>query len=78
MFRILLKMAVLVLFLVPGALSLGKGQSVFANREGRPIIHIEEMSYTFPRVYEAEELSHTFIVFNKGTKILHIEKVTHS
>jgi hypothetical protein len=78
MFRIPLKIAVLVLFLVSGALSLSKGQSVSANGEERPIIHIDEMSYSFPPVYEGEELSHTFIVFNKGTKILYIEKVTHS
>jgi hypothetical protein len=49
-----------------------------AQTENVPIIHVDKTSYTFQPVFEGEELSHTFTVYNKGTAALHIKKVTHS
>jgi hypothetical protein len=43
-----------------------------------PIIHVNKTTHIFQPVFEGEELSHTFTVFNKGTATLHIKKVTHS
>ena len=49
-----------------------------AQSENTPIIHINKTTHTFEPVFEGEELSHTFHVFNKGTAALHIKKVTHA
>jgi hypothetical protein len=49
-----------------------------AQSENAPIIHIDKTTHTFQPVFEGEELSHTFPVFNKGTAALHIKKVTHA
>lgn len=76
MFKISLIIAVMVSFLGSGLPS--RGQSPSAKGEEAPIIQIEETSYTFPTVYEGEELSHTFTLLNKGTATLNIKKVTHS
>lgn len=62
--------SMLILFCVNNSLS--------AETEGAPIIHVEKTIHTFPPVFEGEELSHTFTVFNKGTIDLHIKKVTHA
>ena len=43
-----------------------------------PMIHFERTTHTFTPVFEGEELSHTFIVFNRGTADLDLKKVTHS
>ena len=43
-----------------------------------PIIYFDKTSHTFPPVFEGDELSHTFTVFNRGTADLDIKKVTHS
>ena len=43
-----------------------------------PMIHFEGTTHTFTPVFEGEELSHTFTVFNRGTANLDIKKVTHS
>ncbi|MBL7202976.1 MAG: hypothetical protein ISS63_01420 [Desulfobacteraceae bacterium] len=47
-------------------------------QEDGPIIHIEQIRYTFPTVFEGERLSHTFTILNRGTANLEIKKVTHS
>jgi len=47
-------------------------------QENGPIIHIEQIRYTFPAVFEGERLTHTFTILNRGTANLEIEKVTHS
>ena len=43
-----------------------------------PMIHFEKTTHTFTPVFDGEELSHTFTVFNRGTADLDIKKVTHS
>ena len=43
-----------------------------------PMIHFEKTTHTFTPVFEGEELSHTFTVFNRGTADLDIKKGTHS
>ena len=43
-----------------------------------PKIHFEKTTHTFTSVFEGEELSHTFTVFNRGTADLDIKKVAHS
>ena len=65
-----------LIFLV--ALFFGWHGALSAQREDVPIIHVDKTSHTFQPVFEGEELSHTFTVFNKGTAPLHIENVTHS
>jgi hypothetical protein len=52
--------------------------SLSAQTRNAPIIHVDKTTHTFQSVFEGEELSHTFTVFNKGTAALHIKKVTHS
>jgi hypothetical protein len=54
------------------------GKSYSGQAQGHPIIHIDQTEHTFGMVFEGEELSHTFTVFNKGTGNLNIEKVTHA
>ena len=49
-----------------------------AHTEYGPIIHFREISHTFPPVFEGAELTYTFVVSNRGTATLNIEKVTHS
>jgi hypothetical protein len=61
---------VVLFFFWNGALS--------AQNDNAPIIHVDKTTHTFQPVFEEEELSHTFTVFNKGTAALHIRKVTHS
>ena len=48
------------------------------SQEHAPIIQVAHTVHVFPAVFEGEELSHTFTVFNKGTTDLLIKKVTHS
>ena len=43
-----------------------------------PMIHFERTTHTFKPVFEGEELSHTFTLFNRGTANLDLKKVTHS
>ena len=43
-----------------------------------PIIHVEETRHVFPTVFEGMELTHTFLVSNRGTATLNIKKVSHS
>ncbi len=76
MVKISLIIAVMVSFLGSGLP--GWGQPPSAKRGKAPVIQIEKTSYTFPTVYEGEELSHTFTLFNRGTAALNIKKVTHS
>lgn len=52
--------------------------SLSAQAENAPVIRVDKTTHTFQPVFEGEELSHTFTVFNKGTAVLHIKKVTHS
>jgi hypothetical protein len=52
--------------------------SLSAQSDDAPIIHVDKTNHTFSPVFEGEELSHTFTVFNKGKAALHIKKVTHS
>lgn len=56
----------------------GANNSLSAETEGAPIIYVDKTTHTFQPVFEGEELSHTFTVFNKGTTDLHIKRVTHS
>ena len=53
-------------------------ESYPASSEGGPIIHVRQISHTFPPVFEGEKLSHTFAVFNSGTVDLNIRKVSQS
>ena len=48
-----------------------------AETENAPIIYVDKTIHTFQPVFEGEELSHTFTVFNKGKAELHIKKVAH-
>lgn len=59
-------------------LSFGWNGSLSAQTENVAILHVDKTTHTFPPVFEGEELSHTFTIFNKGTAALHIKKVTHS
>ncbi len=59
------------------SLFFGGNGSLCAETENAPIIHVDKTTHTFQPVFEGEELSHTFTVFNKGSADLHIEKVTH-
>ncbi len=52
--------------------------SFSADTEAGALIHMDSRTHTFPPVFEGEELSHDFTVFNKGTTELHIHKVTHA
>ena len=52
--------------------------SLSAETEAAPVIHVEKPIHTFSPVFEGEELSHTFTVFNKGETDLHIKRVTHA
>ena len=52
--------------------------SLSAQSEKAPVIHMDKTSHTFPSVFEGEELSHAFTVYNKGTSDLRIERVAHS
>jgi hypothetical protein len=52
--------------------------SLSAETENVPIIHVDKTTHTFQPVFEGEELSHTFKVLNKGRAELHIKKVTHA
>ena len=65
-----------LVFLV--ALICGWNASLSAQTKNAPIIHVDKTTHTFQPVFEGEELSHTFTVFNKGTVDLHIKNVTHS
>jgi len=65
-----------LIFLV--ALFFGLNGAPSAQTENVPIIHVDKTTHTFQPVFEGEELSHTFAVFNKGTAVLYIKKVTHS
>jgi len=49
-----------------------------AASEYGPVIHFKEISHTFSPVFEGAELTYTFVVSNRGTATLNIEKVTHS
>ncbi len=51
--------------------------SLSAETENAPIIQVDKTTHIFQPVFEGEELSHTFIVFNKGRAELRIKKVTH-
>ena len=52
--------------------------SLSAQSEKAPVIHMDKTSHTFPSVFEGEDLSHAFTVYNKGTSDLRIERVAHS
>jgi hypothetical protein len=69
--------ATLSLLFLLTLVSYGSGP-LSAETEGAPIIHVNETTHTFQPVFEGEELSHTFTVFNKGTIDLHINRVTHA
>ena len=54
------------------------GSTRFAAAAGAPLIQIDQTTYTLPRAFEGEKLSHTFTVFNQGTGTLHIKEVRPS
>ena len=70
--------AVLTVFFFSMLILYWMDQSLSAETESAPIIHVEKSIHTFPPVFEGEELSHTFTVFNKGETDLHIKRVTHA
>lgn len=72
----ILKTALSLFFLA--VLFLCWSNSLSAQTRDAPVIHIDPTTHTFPPVFEGEQLSHTFTVFNKGTADLHIKDVTHS
>ena len=53
-------------------------QSITGKKGAGPIIYIDKTTHTFPPLFEGEELSHTFTLFNRGTANLDVKKVTHS
>ena len=55
------------------------GKAGFPSQtQGGPVIHFDHTAYSAPAVYEGEEISHTFHVYNKGTADLEIKKVSPS
>jgi len=64
-------------FLFLGALAC-ISQPLSEKKGAGPIIHFERTTHTFTPLFEGEELSHTFTVFNRGTANLDLKKVTHS
>jgi len=52
--------------------------SCLGSSEYGPGIHFKDFSYSFPPVFEGTELTHTFVVSNRGTAPLNIKKVTHA
>jgi hypothetical protein len=54
------------------------GEIYPASSEYGPVIRFDEDSHLFPSVFEGAELTHTFVVSNRGTAPLNIKKVTHS
>lgn len=59
-------------------LSFLSGAVSYSAREEGPVIHIEQTAHTFPTVFEGENLTHTFALYNQGTDDLHIKSVSHS
>jgi len=49
-----------------------------AQTENIPVIHIDKTTPSSYRLFEGDELKHTFAVFNRGTADLKIKKITHS
>jgi hypothetical protein len=72
----ILKTFFLLLFL--SITLLFKNQLCPAQSGDVPIIHVGESNHVFPTVFEGENLSHTFTIFNKGTANLNIKSVTPS
>jgi len=60
-----------ILFLVFGLRPL-------AGAADGPVIRVDRTIHTFKPVFEGENLSHTFTIFNPGTAELTIKKVTPS
>ncbi|MBW1784127.1 MAG: hypothetical protein JRL30_25730 [Deltaproteobacteria bacterium] len=60
------------------ALSFLSSSVSYSAKEAGPVIHIDEIAHTFPTVFEGENLSHTFTLYNQGTEDLHIRSVRHS
>jgi hypothetical protein len=55
------------------------GSLLFAGQsESTPVIHFDQITYTFSAVFEGEQLSHSFKLINQGTADLEILNVTHS
>jgi hypothetical protein len=53
-------------------------RSLAAQSEHTPVIHLDQTTYTFPTVFEGEQLSHSFKLINRGTADLEILKVTRT
>ena len=53
-------------------------QQFTEKRSEGPVIYFDKTSHTFTPVFEGQELSQTFTVFNRGTADLDMKKVTHS
>ena len=70
MTKTILKISVSLLFMVI-IFSLITSTYSTQNEEG-PILHINQTSHTFPAVFEGEELSYSFRVFNHGKTNLEI------
>ena len=43
-----------------------------------PIIHIAETNHVFSTVFEGAELTHTFVVSNRGSATLNIKRLAHT
>ena len=65
-------------FIILAAALIYASHSFSGDTDGGALIHIDSRTHIFPPVFEGEELSHDFIVCNKGTAELHIHKVTHA
>ena len=74
--RNLLKISLSLFFLI--ALFLTEGQLSKTNADGHAVIHLDQTTHAFSPVFEGEELSHTFKVFNRGEVNLDIKRVTPS
>jgi len=71
-----LKISVVLFFFVIAPACVN--QPLPGKRGEGPIIYFDKTTYTFPPLFEGEELSHTFTLFNRGTANLDLKKVTHS
>jgi hypothetical protein len=65
-------------FILPLIALTSLSQPLPEKRGETPVIYFDKISYTFPPLFQGEDLSHTFTVSNRGTANLDLKKVTHS
>ncbi len=67
-----------LLILCQAIILLSWNQAYSGERRDGPVILIDQTMHSFSAVFEGEELTHAFDVFNRGTADLNIRKVSHS